>query len=295
MNRRGFISIAGGSVGLILTRQLFGAVLTAPTNFRMISTAWPDATNTGVPSGTTLTNSGTITTTSAGQVIQNLNVTGGISVAHNNVTIRNCRVTGIKSWAVIEQNGSVTGTLIEDCEADGERRLGSYGIGVSGTVRRCNVHGVENGLNPQSGSLYENNWVWGLNPTGTDPHSDACPAQGGTSNVIVRHNTLDITGSVGFNATFFINSYFGNTDNFLVDNNLMIGVPAATQGFNIYSYRYTSWGTLTNVRFTNNIIRLAPWGIFLKMSAQSGYTDVITEWTNNTNYLTGAVIPNPLS
>jgi len=290
------------SLALVATHTLSTSpvvqALGAPANLRLGSGSGPDpdASNTGVPTGVTLTNSGSIVTTSNGQVIQNLNVTGSIEVRHSNVTIRRCRITGPFSiWAGIGRNNSSTGTLVEDCEVNGNRALGSYGIGVSGTVRRCRVWGVENGLNPQANSTYEDNYVYGLNPTGTDPHSDAVPMQGGTSNVIVRHNTLDITGASGFNAHFFINSYFGATDNVLIDNNLLVGVPAVRQGFNFYSYRDGTWPSLTNVRITNNRIKLAPWGVFSDQYGNGpGRVNVLTEWANNTNIDTGAIIPIPI-
>ena len=47
----------------------------------------------GVPSGTTLTPSGSITVTTAGAVIDGKDVTGDITVSANNVTIKNTRVT----------------------------------------------------------------------------------------------------------------------------------------------------------------------------------------------------------
>lgn len=268
--------------------------LDIPGQFRFVTnTPFPDATNTGVPAGITLTNSGSITTQANGQVIQNLNISGYINVRHANVIIRQCKVTNNdRQWAAIVGGPN---TLVEDCEVDGSRTLGSYGIGVSGTVRRCKVYGVENGLNPQSNSTYEDNYVYGLNPTGVDPHSDAVPMQGGASNVIVRHNTLDITGSTGFNAHFFINSYFGATDNVLIENNLCIGVPAVKQGLNCYSYRDGSWPALTNVRFRNNVFKLAPWGVFSDQNGQGpGRVNVLTEWSGNTNYDTGAIIPKPV-
>src|SRR3954466_3550073 len=55
--------------------------------------AFPDANCTGVLPGVARTNSGSMTTSSNGQVIENLNVNGTITVRHSNVTIRNVKVT----------------------------------------------------------------------------------------------------------------------------------------------------------------------------------------------------------
>ncbi|HEY0279735.1 MAG TPA: hypothetical protein VGC32_15850, partial [Solirubrobacterales bacterium] len=53
---------------------------------------YPDPTNTGVPAGTTLSPSGSITVTQAGTVISGKEVTGTINVVAGNVTIENTKV-----------------------------------------------------------------------------------------------------------------------------------------------------------------------------------------------------------
>src|SRR6185312_7570768 len=54
---------------------------------------YPTPSTTGVPSGTTLTASGPITVTTPGTVIDGKDVTGGIDVQADDVTIRNSRVS----------------------------------------------------------------------------------------------------------------------------------------------------------------------------------------------------------
>ena len=235
-------------VAFVACGAAFGQVPNPPADLQLgDSGGWPDATNTGVPKGATLTNSGSITTSSSGQVIQNLNITGLIHVKHDNVIIRNVRINGpFGRWAAISSDNNAKGAVIEDCEVNGNRTLGSYGIGIGGTVRRCKVWGVENGLTPQSNALYEDNYVYSLNPSGNDPHTDAVPIQGGPSNVTLRHNTFDTSGSTGFNATVFLNGYFGPMDNILFDNNRFIGIGKGSwgeQGYNIYSYTTPAWGS----------------------------------------------------
>ncbi len=86
---------------------------------------YPDPTNTGVPAGTTLTPSGNINVTTAGTMIKNLDVTGSINIAANNVTVENTRVTLNGSGCgptntcgnyEIRINEGVTGTVIKDTE-----------------------------------------------------------------------------------------------------------------------------------------------------------------------------------
>ena len=60
--------------------------------------SFPDASCTGVPSGTSLVASGDITTTSNGQTIDAKLVNGDIVLDHDNVTITNSRIKG-RVWA----------------------------------------------------------------------------------------------------------------------------------------------------------------------------------------------------
>ncbi len=85
---------------------------------------YPDPTNTGVPVGTTLTASGSITASTAGQVISGKDVTGQIFVNANNVTIENTRVTQTTTCGTtntcgnfaIRVNSGISGTVIRNVE-----------------------------------------------------------------------------------------------------------------------------------------------------------------------------------
>jgi hypothetical protein len=92
------------------------------------SCGYPDPTNTGVPNGTALTASGPITVTTAGTVIEGKDVTGGIDVQANNVTIRNTRVS----------NGGNCGTT-NTCGNWAIRAIGRTGLKIE------NVETYKNG------------------------------------------------------------------------------------------------------------------------------------------------------
>jgi len=78
---------------------------------------YPDATNTGVPAGTTLTTSGCITVTTNGAVIQNLSITDcNITVKANNVTIKNTRVSGCTYYPIDYDDSLYSGLTIQDSE-----------------------------------------------------------------------------------------------------------------------------------------------------------------------------------
>jgi hypothetical protein len=88
------------------------------------SCGYPVPSSTGVPSGSTLTSSGAITASTAGQVIAGKDVSGGINVKANNVTIENSRVANegdcgptntCGNWSIRIEAG-VTGTVIRNVE-----------------------------------------------------------------------------------------------------------------------------------------------------------------------------------
>ena len=60
----------------------------------------PDANNTGVPPGTNLTPSGSMTITAAGAVISGRAITGAVTVDAPNVTIRNSRIVSNDFMAI---------------------------------------------------------------------------------------------------------------------------------------------------------------------------------------------------
>lgn len=70
----------------------------------------PDANTTGiVGSVDALTvHSGNLTTTTAGQVIENLRITGKLTIKHANVTVRNCLLEGLTAGATSPSYSSIT-------------------------------------------------------------------------------------------------------------------------------------------------------------------------------------------
>jgi hypothetical protein len=79
------------------------------------SCGYPDATNTGVPAGTTLTPSSSRTVTTNGTVLSGLEITGTVIVAADDVTIKNSRIRattgGSGSYAVQLNNGADNFTI----------------------------------------------------------------------------------------------------------------------------------------------------------------------------------------
>ena len=92
----------------------------AATSSFVLGTTKPDATNTGVPAGTTLTlHSGDWTISTPNTVIDGYDITGMVTISAANVTIRNClirgRNVGFVYYGLVNCRPHYTGTLIERC------------------------------------------------------------------------------------------------------------------------------------------------------------------------------------
>ena len=180
---------------------------------------WPNATNTGVPSGTSLTSSGSITVTTDGAVIEKLDITGSITVLANNVTIRKVRLTSGDYYPIRYFDNNNTGLLVEDSEI----------IGLSGdvtsaiafqhyTARRLNIHGMADGLKANADVLIEDCWIHNLS-NGPTEHNDGVQSTGGKG-VTIRHNNI----SGASNATVQTGDESGAaTEDMIIENNLLSG------------------------------------------------------------------------
>jgi hypothetical protein len=196
---------------------------------------YPDATNTGVPTGVSLTNSGSLNVTTNGAIIQNLNiVNGNIAVNADNVTIRNCRITTYDYYPIENMGDNL---VVEDCEITGTEDTVTAAVSFSNyTARRLNVSGSADGFKANADVTIEDCYIHDLMVT-QDSHNDGIQSTGG-NNVTVRHNTID-TNTAG------VAIQFGSTNTgWLVTENL---IRATGWAFNGGSG--TSNNTFTNNRF----------------------------------------------
>ena len=115
---------------------------------RSTPTGFPDASNTGVPAGTTLTAyTGPSNITTANTVIDGKNI-GCIQVTAPGVVIRNSNISCSGGYAVYVDDRTSTQTLvtIEDSEIDCRTRPGTAVGEADVTVPPVNIHGCENGF-----------------------------------------------------------------------------------------------------------------------------------------------------
>lgn len=159
--------------------------------------AVPDASCTGVPPGTTLTqHDGDLYVTTDGAVVDAMEVNGCIFVQANNVTIKRTRVNGwCWTGAISAGYGEHTGTLIEDVEvngtAPGDTNIAGVAlIGVDNyTARRVNVHHGGRGFNIGSNVTIEDSYIHQMYGAG-DSHNSGIGSNSGV-NITIRHNNIN--------------------------------------------------------------------------------------------------------
>ena len=215
---------------------------------------WPDASNTGVPAGTTLTPSGDITITTESAVISGLDIKGTVSINADNVTLQNSKVTA-SGWFVVKIASGVKGAVIQNCEINGTgaNNDGQHGILGQGTFLRNNIYNVENGITLQeSNTTIRDNYIHGLKASGS-PHYDGIQIDGGVSNVTISHNT--VINDYNQTSAVMIDNYFGPISNIIVNNNRLVG-----GGYTVYDSAQFNSNPIAGVSITNNRLGKGQWG-----------------------------------
>ena len=232
---------------------------------------WPDSTNTGVRPGSALTViSNGLTLNAAGTVVQDKDIRGIVRIDANNCKLINCKISGAVAY-LVKINQSVTGTVIENCTIDGMGTgTGSNGIQGTGTVTKCNIYNIENSFAVDGGGpvLIQDCCIHHLKAAGS-PHYDGIQIQFG-KNITIKHNVVindyDQTSAV------FIQNLYGNIDNVLVEDNVLVG-----GGYTVYSdASKSSTNKITNLRFLNNHMGPGKWGV-------SAFTGNTPTYTGNVN------------
>lgn len=260
-----------------------GTSVTAVTTASISSSAFPDASNTGVPAGTTLTNSGGIVVSTAGAVIQNLKIVGGqIRVTAPNVTIKNCYVDVAGKFYHCVDASSTSGLLLEDCTLlNSVPGLNGQNLQCSGSkVLRCNMSGMTHCIASDGGNLYQDNYMHGLNGP-TDGHYECIYIGGGGAGDTIKHNTM-----VSFDtAVVFMKTDYGAVNNCIVDSNQMLQqTPIPVSGLHSTSYTiYLLSANGSGNQITNNVMQKGFYGY-------TSITDPNVVWKNNTDFVTGAQI-----
>jgi hypothetical protein len=226
-----------------------------------------------------------MTISTAGTVIDSKDISGQLTIAANNVTVKNSRIKS-GDYYVVEVNDGITGFTIQDSELDG---LSSSGTGLrtaSATILRNNIHNSVDGiLITGSNTTIQDNYIHDLvAPTGTE-HIDPITNDGEGNNIIVRHNHIYLASAAHTTACMTFDAFWAGISNVTEDNNLIEGGTFVLRLDGLGSEK-TAGHTLTGVTVTNNALNM------IGGSADYIYStaDQIISICGNHDYLTGQTI-----
>jgi hypothetical protein len=259
----------------------------------------------GPTNGTTATacaalpSSGSVTTSSNGQVIQNLNITGSITVKNSNVTIKNVCVTTNGGGQLGSDAIKVTstGTTIEDSTLAGlnastesiEQAVTNFGGGTV-TISHSYIYNCGECLNTGSWNVSDS-YILDNGMYGTSDHLETVYVDGsGGEHVAINHSVL--LSPPGWEGASAPNGgqaglLFGDTNGgsggacstqWNITNNLMAG-----DGVLIYECGNASSVGTASLTFTGNRIASCTGSTFRDSQGFSECTDVPVQTGANTN------------
>lgn len=232
------------------------------------SCGYPDATNTGVPSGKTLISvpgqatSGTgwhydsrgwIAVDGDGAVLDGISTTASIDVTASNVTIKNSRiVVSGETWGIALRHAK--NVTIQSSEIAGPAQLGSkrlmvgikdiYSDSTGLRILGNDIWNTGTGVQVDCG-LIQDNFIHDLGYTSGD-HVNGTTSNGGSTQLVIRHNTVFNPHSQTDAISLFQD--FSAQSNRIIDNNLMAG-----GGYTLYAGANPGKeSTATNISVTNN-------------------------------------------
>ncbi len=217
--------------------------------------AKPDATNTGVPSGVTLTTvNQDVTVTQDGTVIDAQDIHGFLTIkaSHVKVTRSIVRGRGTTATTAIIRIDSGTDILIEDTEVNATTPSvdvdGVWGTNFIG--RRLNIHGGVDGMKLDSNSTVECSYIHDMAAFASDPnqgggatHNDAIQILSGTTIHIVGNQLLAATDN---NSAIQVTEDFGMVGDLHIEKNWADG------GGCTYNFSHKGASSLTDVHTLDN-------------------------------------------
>ena len=190
---------------------------------------FPDETTTGVPEGTELEDSGSITVTEDGAVVEEMDIDGTVTVAADDVTIRRSVIHGEGRYG-IELESGYDGLLVEDVEIDGSDIESAAVCCSNYTLRRVDIHDVTEGPRANSNVTIEDSYVHHMRRCRDRTfeegcHIDAIQSTDG-SDIVIRGNNLQAYNpdtEVTMNAAFMFGEDLGDLSDVLFEGNLVNG------------------------------------------------------------------------
>lgn len=270
----------------------FGLVTTS-------GTIYPDATNTGVPAGTTLTSCpGNRNITVAGTVIENCTINGDIGILADNVIIRKSKFNGGVVLGRGYQGGSdkfVNHPIIEDSEFTGGGDVtGIAGVNdVDGIYQRNNIHGWQNCMTMWTSTRAQilDSWCHDEQSNTSSQHYDGIELYGIEGGIIIRGNSISQTQSNGATAPLNITTEGSDINGtILIENNLM---RSANPAYVLLVGARQSSETIRFVANNNRLWRVPGGGHILYWGGSLGR--IYGSGTGNVDHISGAAVAVPSS
>jgi hypothetical protein len=216
---------------------------------------YPNITNTGVPPGTVLTNyTGPTNITTNNTVIDSkiCNV-GELDINASGVVIQNSIIfSGDNSFfGLFSQTNAYT---VLNCEIVGPYVTGTSGINsdFGGTFDHVIIRGFENCFVGGGSGTITNCYLFDIQNSDT-AHPDGIQFGGGQDGYVVRHNRIESCGNAGI----YMTTDFGNVNNIICDDNLVIQKLNDAANFALMIDQKASQPTrfITNITQTNNVLQ----------------------------------------
>lgn len=192
----------------------------------------PAVSDAGLSDADALEESDSLVVTEDGSIVEDLDVSGTITIKADDVTIRNVRVRTDTDAFAVQVGRGVSGTLIEHCELEvgtggttANAAVGGSGDsqGLAGTepgsnvtVKLCRIRGLGDGIKAANYSLYEKNVITMERGPETSKHVDGIQASG-SSGWTARQNWIDQAYQGGHNSAIFAQPYTGKVDTEISD------------------------------------------------------------------------------
>ncbi|WP_250285408.1 MULTISPECIES: hypothetical protein [unclassified Frankia] len=272
----------------------------APAPAPAPASSFPNAGNTGVPAGVTLTDyTGPREITKANTVIQNARIKGGgrLTISAPGVVIRNSVISTDDTFGVSVNSDQVANAsvTVEDSEF-----IGSYDPqpademairGRNWTVRRVEIRGFRDGGGIDGGNVVEDSYLHDFVVSSACEHIDGLQGLGNTDNITIRHNTIDIALDHCIAGVVQLGTEYGSNHNVTVDNNWLAG------GSWIFYSSLLPGGSSDEIKFINNHLSkkyFPNYGVYgVAHDWNPGVAGV--QWSGNVDADTGKVIPAPVT
>lgn len=239
--------------------------------------AYPNANCTGVLPGVARTSMSGTTITQNGAVLENVNVSGRLTINASNVVIKNMKLTTNEYWGLMiyGQNITITDSTFVSTSADTQSVVAALGGSFHAT--RIDISGGPDGIQMGSNSSLTDSYIHDLNAC-PGCHNDTVNADDVVNTTIIHNTLLNQAGQTSV--------ITAPNASILIKNNWIAG-----GGYAIYGGRAAS--PSGGIVITNNVFsrqffpNVGYYGTAAYWSNEAG-----NSWTNN-KYDNGTAVPSP--